>query len=230
MSFSSDTIIKLNNELEVLMERYSDVPVSDLIQEMNISSKSKNLRNSLTRRLISYANMKMLTLMEENDELTIKSIKLDKYGKLKEAVSFPAFDYCKLAAEEWENSSLRKTFYEKMFVFTVYQTRGKEDYLRKIVVWQMPSDVLESGVRKVWEQMRDCLLEGNIVKYIDDSGRYHSFFPSSTENPYMHVRPHAKDRNDTKRLPMQDKLTGLIEYPKHSFWLNRAYVLKIITK
>lgn len=230
MSSSSDLIIKLNNELEVLVERYNDTPVSKLIQEMNISSSAKNQLSSLTRRLIAYANMQMFSRMEENDDLVIKSIKLDKYGRLKEAVSFPAFNYCKLVNETWEESSLRGSFYNKIFTFTVYQSKEKEDYLKKVVLWQMPIEILDNGVRLVWERMRECLMEGNIVKYIDDCGRYHSFFPSSTESPYVHVRPHAKDRKDTNRLPVEDKLTGLIEYPKHSFWLNRAYVLRIITK
>lgn len=230
MSNSSDLIIKLNNELEILVERYNDTPVSELIQEMNISSSAKNQRSSLTRRLIAYTNMQMLSRMEENDDLVIKSIKLDKYGRLKEAVSFSAFNYCKLVNETWEESSLRVSFYDKIFVFTVYQSNGKEDYMMKVVLWKMPIEILDNGVRMVWEQMRECLMDGNIVKYIDEHERYHSFFPSSTESPYVHVRPHAKDRNDTNRLSVEDKLTGLIKYPKHSFWLNRVYVLRIITK
>lgn len=230
MSITNDSIIKLNGEIEVLLQKYSDTPVSKLMQEMNISSSAKNQFSSLTRRIIAYTNMQLLVQMEDNKQLTIKTVKLDKYGKLKEAVSFPAFSYCQLVNETWEESSLRDYFYNKIIVFTVFQNTGKDACLKKIVLWQMPSDVLEQSVHSVWERMRECLKNGNIVKYIDDHGRYHSFFPSSTENPYVHVRPHARDRNDTNRLPVEDQLTGLIEYPKHSFWLNRAYVLKIISK
>ena len=71
---------------------------------------------------------------------------------------------------------------------------------------------------------------GNIVKYIDDNGRYFSYFPASSESPYVHVRPHAQNRDDALPLPVADKLTGLMRYPKHSFWLNRSYVLKIISR
>lgn len=78
--------------------------------------------------------------------------------------------------------------------------------------------------------MHDLLSQGLVVKYIDDNGRYFTYFPSSAENPYVHVRPHAQDRQDTLPLPVADKLTGLVQYPKHSFWLNRTYILKITTK
>lgn len=54
--------------------------------------------------------------------------------------------------------------------------------------------------------------------------------PSASDNPHVHVRPHAQNRNDTYELPVADKVTGLIQYPKHSFWINRAYILKIIER
>ena len=145
-------------------------------------------------------------------------------------MSFPVFQYCEIAEESWESSSLRQIFRDNIFVFAVFQNEGKELFLNRMKVWKMPEEVLEWGVRDVWQKMRDCVTVGRIVKYIDDNGKYFTYFPSSTENPYVHVRPHARNRNDTLPLPVPDKLTGLVEYPKHSFWLNRSYVLKIITE
>jgi DNA mismatch repair protein MutH len=145
-------------------------------------------------------------------------------------MSFPVFRYCAILEETWETSGLRALFYEKNFVFVVFQRSGRSLYLKKIIMWQMPLEVLDHGVRQVWQKLYDNLSVGKVVKYIDDNGRYFSYFPSASENPYVHVRPHAQNWNDTFPLPVADKLTGSVCYPKHSFWLNRSYILKIIAK
>ena len=230
MQISEDILEKVNNEIELLIGNYQETAVSCLLEKMNISAKSKNCLNALTKRLIAYTNLITLSQLDETNYFKIKTVKLDKYGKLKESMSFPAFRYTDIAEEEWENSEFRKYFKKNIVAFTVYQGIGKELYLKKIVLWKMPEEVLEVGVRMVWEKTKECILTGGIVKYIDNNGRYFSFFPSSTENPYMHVRPHARDREDTNLLPVADKLTGLVQYPKHCFWLNRSYVLKIISR
>lgn len=230
MQVSEEILTKVNNEIEILIEKYKEVPVSTLMEEIGISSGSKNSLSVLTKRLIAYTELINLSQLEDSDKFKIKTVKLDKYGKLKESMSFPAFKYTDIAEEKWENSGLRGYFSKNILAFTVYQGKGKETYLKKIVLWKMPANVLEEGVRKVWENTQKCILTGEIVKYIDDKGRYYTFFPSSTESPYMHVRPHAQNREDTNLLPVADKLTGLVQYPKHCFWLNRSYVLKIITR
>ena len=230
MELSEDILIKVNDEIELLVEQFQDVPVSELVTRFDISSEAKNKLNALCKRLIAYTNLITLSQLDEDNQIVFKTVNLDKYGKLKESMSFPAFKYEELAEEKWESSSLREYFLQHVLAFTVFQGKGKDAFLKKIVLWKMPSDVLENGVKKVWEQTRHCILNGEVVKYIDDNGRYFTFFPASTDSPYMHVRPHAQNRNDTFDLPVADKLTGLVKYPKHCFWLNRAYILKIITR
>ena len=44
----------------------------------------------------------------------------------------------------------------------------------------------------------------------------------------IHVRPHARNAQDTFELPVKDKLTGLREYTKHSFWLNPRYLAEVL--
>ena len=230
MALTKDILIKINEDIEEMVSGYQDYSVSELVAEFNINATAKNRLNALIKRMITYSNSIHLAQIEDMDNVCLKTIKLDKYGRLKESMSFPVFRYCDVVRENWQNSSLRSTFADKTFVFAIFKNEGKELYLYKIIVWEMPENVLESGIRPVWEKMRECLSSGNIVKYIDDNGRYFTYFPSSTENPYVHVRPHAQNRQDTLPLPVQDKLTGLIEYSKHSYWLNRSYVLKIISR
>lgn len=228
MGLSPETLIKINNEIEMLLEEYKDFETDELARCFDVSMQAKNSLNVLTKRMLEYVGAKSIISEQIQESLVVKTVKLDKYGRLKESMSFPTFKYIDLVKEDWMQSSLRKLFYDKTYAFVVYQNVGKLLYLKKIMLWQMPLDVLDESVKLVWDKMRECLQSGNIVKYIDDSGRFFTFFPTSTDNPYVHVRPHAQNRDDTYDLPVRDKLTGLLRYPKHCFWLNRTYVLRII--
>lgn len=230
MELSNDYIVKINREIEVVIEQYKISTVSDLVDKFNINSSAKNSLNMLTRRLIAYSSSEILTSLNDEVDFCFKTIKLDRSGILKESMSLPTFKYCNVANETWESSELREYFLNKVFAFTVFKDIDKNLYLYKIVLWKMPDDILNSSIQCIWKSVQDNLLSGRIVKYIDERGRYFSYFPSSSDNPYIHVRPHAKNRKDTYPLPVADRLTGLVQYPKHSFWINRAFVLKIIER
>lgn len=230
MELSVDYIVKLNDDIQLFLEQYTDDSVKRLAEELDVNLAAKNQLNLLTKRLIAYSASGLLSEIVNDEDFCLKTIKLDKYGGLKESMSLPTFKYCDVVNETWKESGLRIYLMKKVFAFTVYQENGKEQFLKKIVLWKMPEDVIEKGACVVWTRMNELIKEGKIVKYIDDNGRYFSFFPSATDNPYMHVRPHAKNRDDTNPLPVQDKLTGLVQYSKHSFWINRSYILKIISR
>jgi hypothetical protein len=66
--------------------------------------------------------------------------------------------------------------------------------------------------------------KGEIVKEVTDKGIRKTNFPKKTENRISHVRPHARNADDTYDLPTADKLTGLTKFTKHCFWLNGGYV------
>ena len=225
-----DYLLKVNDEIDVFIEEYKECKVTYLYDEFQINDGAKNRLSALVKKMLLYSKTNLESKVGDGSNLFIKTIKLDKYGRLKESMSFPVFKYLDIAKEDWMSSSLRKTFADNTFVFTVFKNVDKELYLKSMRLWKMPEQVLDSGVRVAWEQMKNCVTSGKIVKYIDDNGRYVTYFPSSTENQYVHVRPHALNRNDTFPLPVPDKLTGLTEYPKHSFWLNRSYVQKIINE
>lgn len=229
MPLTKERLDAINDEIATLVERYRDYSTTELARAFDINLDAKNMMSVLIKKLINEGAPNISSHMDSED-ITIKTIRLDKYGKLKESMSFPVFRYCDIVKETWETSSLRSQFKGKIYVFAVFRMSGKDFYLNKIVLWQMPEDILENGVKPVWQKIKSCLESGNIVKYIDDNGRYFSYFPASSESPYVHVRPHAQNRDDAFSLPVADKLTGLIQYPKHSFWLNRSYVLKIISR
>ena len=84
------------------------------------------------------------------------------------------------------------------------------------------SDITEA--KNVWKEMVKTVSNGKIVKDITDKGLRKTFFPKKIDNRISHVRPHARNADDTYKLPVVDKLTGLTSYTKHCFWLNASYV------
>jgi len=106
------------------------------------------------------------------------------------------------------------------------------EIFEKIVIWSMPQEVIDNEVKIVWEETKDVLNSGKIVKRIiinkNEKKQFLTNFPHSTENKIIHIRPHAKNAEDTLVLPIPDKLTGKLEYTKQCFWLDRRYILKII--
>lgn len=224
-----DEIESLNKELQRLVKRYQQYPVNELLDRYQINKKAKNRLNMLTTHIIEDCGLAIVNSIKYNDDFIFKTVKLDADGRLKESMSLPAFRYEDIYNENWETSSLRYYFYDKTFAFTVFRGNDKDLILQKIVIWSMPEKVLEKGVREAWERMHDCVCQGKIVDHIDSNGIYYTCFPASSQNPYVHVRPHAQNRQDTYPLPVPDVKTGLTEYPKHSFWINRSYVLRIIS-
>lgn len=161
--------------------------------------------NALMTRKILGVERRALEL--ERAEVTIRSIKLEVDGGMKESVSFPAFDPVLLEKEvDWETSSIRKMF-ERRFLFVIYQLRpdGKK-ILKKVMFWTMPHSDLEE-VRKVWEET---------VRRIKQK-RYEDL-PKMTDNHVSHIRPHGRNAQDKVRAPDGSMVR------KQCFWLNAKYV------
>ena len=73
------------------------------------------------------------------------------------------------------------------------------------------------------EKTKEIISNGNIVKSIIN-GRRKTNFPSKKTSDICHVRPHARNADDTYKLPVKDKVSNLDNYTKHCFWLNSSYV------
>ena len=106
---------------------------------------------------------------------------------------------------------------ETRFLFVVYKFDDKDD-LRLVgsQFWNIPYEDLEGNVKKVWEETKQVLINGLEIKMIGK--RKCNNFPKASDNPVCHVRPHARNAEDTYELP-----DGR-EYPKQCFWLNNSYI------
>lgn len=154
-------------------------------------------------------------------EITIKTIRVSENNLPKEHISFPAFKYENIIKQSWDDSEFKKHI-DKKFLFIFFKESGSSFVLDKAVYWNMSAEHIKEA-QKVWKDTKKLIKEGRIVREIKNGRRY-SYFPDSKSNLVSHVRPHAKNAQDTYSLPVTDIKTGLNEYTKHCFWLNREYV------
>ena len=147
----------------------------------------------------------------EKAGITVKTIRLNKKGRLRESMSFPAIQYGQIVEEQWEDSPFYETLSNKFF-FVVYQEQADGQYsLLDAFFWNMPLKDMES-VRLVWEDTKRKIQDGDFTH-----------FTKITENPISHVRPHARDSHDLMLAPNHTW------QKKYCFWLNRSYVSDIVS-
>jgi len=188
---------------------------------LELNQNAKSYFANLTNAILGLELGQKIEEFEKAD-IRVKTIRLKENNLPKEDISFPTFEYQELVKMDWEDSDF-KNILESKFFFVFYQFEGENLILRKVKFWNMShSDILEA--KNVWEEMVKTVSNGEIVKEVTSKGIRKSYFPKKTENRISHVRPHARNADDTYELPVADKFTGLTKYTKHCFWLNASYV------
>jgi DNA mismatch repair protein MutH len=220
----------LSEHIVSVINQYKGKSQKDLMKIFSIESDSKNLNSMIVCRMFGIKGQ-----LEKTDEflkanIVPRTVRIENNNRIKESMPFSAFDYCELAKEEWENSELRNMFETTKYMFFIFKNNGVDYIFKGIKLWNMPEVTIENDIKTVWEKTRDSIRNGNIVKDININGIRTTNFPGMKENDVCHVRPHARDAQDTFRLPVPDKLTGLTSYTKHCFWLNSKYLEMILSE
>ena len=105
----------------------------------------------------------------------------------------------------------------------------KDDVSNKFIgafLWKMPEEDLDGEAKRVWEETKEIIKSGNIVK--ENGKRMVLNFPKEKDSPVCHVRPHGRNGSDMSTLPVTEINTYFLGLPKQSFWLNKAYIEKVI--
>lgn len=173
--------------------------------------KPKNLCALVTRRILGVDEKSKIAEFEKAG-VKPKTMRVLRSGKPKESMSFPAFDYCRLAETDFEDSDFLG-YLETRYLFVIYRQDGhdKDVYrLSDVMFWQMDDEDLDEA-RRCYDEMRRRVQAG----HADDSVK-------TTENRCCHVRPHGRNLEDTCMTPYG------VPVPKKSFWLNAAYLAEQI--
>ena len=213
-----------------VINKYKGKTQKELMTLFNIDSTAKSVNSIIVSRMFGVKGSLNETEEFLKANIIPKTIRVEENGRIKESMSFPAFKYTELVNQEWETSELRESLESTKYLFFIFKMENNEYVFKGIKLWNMPELTLEKEVKEMWTKTVDVIRNGNIVKLIDDNGYRETNFPGTIDNKVCHVRPHARDAQDTYPLPVKDKLTGVTSYTKHCFWLNNTYIKKIISE
>ena len=230
---------KINDKFKPFVGMNTDSIASKIGISLEDCKESKQYFSIVSKRLLKAIfkvpdDRKVEEYVEEfsKAEISIKTIRLNKKNLPKEHVSFPAFQYENIVDELWDDSEFKKQI-NKKFLFIFFKESDKKNFvLDKAVYWNMSLEHIDEA-QKVWKETQQLIKEGKIVKKIKTlkdgkTKKRFSYFPSAKSNLVSHVRPHAKNVEDTFKLPVKDIHTGLDKYTKHCFWLNREFIRDFI--
>ena len=189
---------------------YVGLTEAELAERFGVSG-SKDRCARITSRILG---VETDATIEEFEKAGIKpkTIRLQRSGRPKEAMSFPAFDYFELSRRRFEESDFLG-YLQQQYLFVLYREDDAGAFrLWDVCLWQMPESDLDEA-RRCYEQMQDNVRRGRA----DVSAK-------SSENRCCHVRPHGRDSRDTRPQPYGDPVV------KKCFWLNQGYLQEEIAR
>lgn len=200
---------------ELILEKFSPfygLSVAEIHRRVGggLNRSSKSYFASLTLRMLGVQKAAAEEFVKA--DITVKTIRLTKAGMPKEAISFPNFKYIDIVEQAWDDSSLKEQL-EKKFLFVIYQYDvNNKLFFKKAMFWNMPhSDLVEA--QKTWEETVSRIKSGDAHNLSKASETYN-----------VHVRPHARNSQDTYDTPWGEKVV------KKCFWLNQRYVKEQVEK
>lgn len=210
------------------LSKYYGRGLSSLMREFSLENvSSKALNNILVSRMLGIKGSVNASDEFQKANIKVKTIRVNEKGNIKESMSFPKFDFIKVANTPFEESAFREMLETEKYLFVVFEEKNNENVLSKAMFWNAPEPIIEENAEKVYTKTAEILRQGNVIREIKD-GRYLNNFPGIKDDEIFHVRPHARVAADTLDLPVPDKLTGITSYTKQCFWINNSYIKKLI--
>lgn len=223
-----NTNISFTQYVENVIKQYKEKTRKELMTIFNIDSTAKNVNSMLISRMFGINGKLSQTDEFLKANIIPRTVRVQENGKIKESMPFPAFKYTDIVEQNWEDSDLKEELETTKYMFFVFKESGDDYIFKGIKLWNMPELILESSVKDMWEETKNVISYGNIVKCII-KGKRITNFPGMRNNKFCHVRPHAVNSKDTYKLPVPDKNTNATEYTKHCFWINNTYLEEILS-
>lgn len=149
--------------------------------------------------------------------LTMKTIRVQANGTIKESMSFENIDYLEVSeCENWYESRLYEIFSSR-FLFVVFRERhkGEADYLLDdVFFWTMPQEDLSSA-EDYWLHIKNNVHANHISE---------EYWWKAGDRKKFHVRPKAQKAKDLAATPNG----GMAK--KFCYWFNNSYVKEIINQ
>lgn len=184
---------------------------------IDISKNPKNKFAMLANAIISNGRSFNVNRSEEfmKAGLTMKTIRIQYNGNIKEAMSFENIDYYEVAdCDNWYNSRLYELFSSR-FMFLVFkeQHQNKGDYvLNDVFFWTMSQLDLNSA-EEYWIHIRENILKNHISE---------KYWWKASDKKKFHVRPKAQKSVDLVPAPNGGRAK------KFCYWFNNDYIKQIV--
>lgn len=222
------------------IDAYRGKSVPELCQIFNIDitkKRPKNLESMLAFRMLGVKGNQAEEFAKAG--IVVKAIRIERSGIIEQSMSFPIIDYQQLAEETWDDCTFGNYLRETRFFFVIYKKDNEGVlHLSGSQFWNIPEEDLEGDVRAVWQETHDIVKNSRLEIHVDAKGKIHNNLPKQKDHPVSHVRPHGRDKKDTRPLPegthlLMDEKTRAYwpddtRYVKQCFWLNNIYIKKQI--
>lgn len=220
---------------EIIYKRFEDyigLNISEISHKLGyiINPSNKSSIANMVSRILGISGTKLSDIEEfSKANIEFKTIRLEPNGLPKESMSFEQVDFQRWLDPDFESSQFYEKFEQTKFLFVVFQYNEtlKENpnripWLKTIKVWNMPEPVIQTHIRKMWNEGRQVLRDG--VQLIETSRGIRNNLPKAKDNPVTHIRPKAQNASDKIKLPDGQMIT------KQAYWLDRKYIGKILTE
>lgn len=233
--------------IETRLKPYFGKTIQELRQIFSVDTTAKNIVELLLAKMLGVSGKISSAEEFKRAGIVSKTVRLMPNGRSKESMSFPTFDFIKLANQTWEESDLYQTLSSTKFMFVIFQseyTENPEEMVQSLSVagginsnlapsgvtgfkfkgikfWNMPVEDLEE-VHRVWDRTVNTIRQGVILTTTKHGVTNN--LPKQSESRVAHVRPHGRNAADKLPLPDGRMMT------KQCFWLNSNYIEKQIAK
>ncbi len=186
-------------------------------KKVDISKNPKNKFAMIANAIAASTKCANVNRSEEflKAGLTMKTIRVQANGNIKEAMSFENIDYIEVAeCEDWIDSRLYE-LYSSRFMFVIFkeQNVGKGDYvLHDVFFWTMPQEDLQIA-EEYWNNIKENILDDHISE---------EYWWKGTDKKKFHVRPKAQKATDFAPTPNGKGAK------KFCYWFNNDYVREIV--
>lgn len=186
-------------------------------KDVDISNNPKNKFAMIANAIAASDKCANINRSEEflKAGLTMKTIRVQQNGSIKEAMSFENIDYLEVAeCEDWLDSQLYELFSSRfMFVVFKEQQKGQEDYiLDDVFFWTMPQDDLNQA-EVYWNHIKENILNDNISE---------EYWWKAKDRKKFHIRPKAQKAANLAPTPNG----GWAK--KFCYWFNNDFVRDIV--
>lgn len=209
---------------EILLKRFipfigKDYQTIAAKEKVNISNNPKNKFAMIANAIAASDKCSNINRSEEfvKAGLTMKTIRVQYNGSIKEAMSFENIDYFEVAeCDDWLDSRLYELFSSRfMFVVFKEQNQGQENYtLDDVFFWTMPQSDL-NWAENYWKHIKDNILNRHISE---------DYWWKAKDRKKFHVRPKAQKSTDLAPTPDGEWAK------KFCYWFNNDYVRNIVDK